>query len=170
MAEADQVARLNTTEETYIETIDDLLKNLGYASVTEIAKALNVKSPRVTSMLKKLDSVGFVKYTPYRNVALTQKGRELAGFLKKRQKSLETFLGLVGVEKAFAQQDACAVEHILHAPTLQKLSEFVAFLKTPEGTFLLEKLKNTNRAIKLNIACPLRIQPLTWDPAARTGC
>ena len=41
-----------------------LLENLGYAAVTDIAKELDVKSPSVTSMLKKLDQVGFVKYTP----------------------------------------------------------------------------------------------------------
>ncbi|MGD6853413.1 MAG: metal-dependent transcriptional regulator [Candidatus Bathyarchaeia archaeon] len=141
MPEADHVARLNTTEETYIETIDELLRGLGYASVTDIAKALNVKSPSVTSMLKKLDSVGFVKYTPYRNVALTEKGKELAGFLKKREKSLETFLDLLGVEETSAEQDACAIEHILHAPTLQKLSVFVKFLQTPEGAVALEKFR-----------------------------
>ena len=31
----------------------------------------------------KLDSIGFVKYTPYRNVVLTQKGKDLADFLKR---------------------------------------------------------------------------------------
>jgi DtxR family Mn-dependent transcriptional regulator len=139
--ETEGVARLNTTEETYIETIDALIRKLGYAVVTDIAKELGVKSPSVTSMLKKLDALGFVKYTPYRNVLLTQKGKDLAGFLKKRQKSLEAFLNLIGIDETIAEEDACAIEHILHAPTLRKLSKFVDFLQTPQGTAWLSSFK-----------------------------
>lgn len=142
MAESESVARLNSTEETYLETIDALIIEHGYAVVTDIAKQLNVKSPSVTSMLKKLDTLGFVKYTPYRSVVLTQKGNDLAGFLKKRQTSLEMLLELLGVDGTFAERDACAIEHILRAPTLQKLSLFVEFLKTPEGVELIEKFRN----------------------------
>jgi len=144
--EPNQVARLNSTEETYIETIDALIREHGYAVVTDIAKQLNVKSPSVTSMLKKLDSLGFVKYTPYRSVILTQKGKDLAGFLKKRQKSLETLLDMLGVDGVFAEQDACAIEHILGAPTLQKLSLFVEFLKTPEGAVVIEQFRKYQTA------------------------
>jgi len=136
-----RVARLNITEETYLETIDELIKKLGYAVVTDIAKELDVKSPSVTSMLKKLDSIGFVKYTPYRNVVLTQKGKDLADFLKKREKSVETFLKLLLVDDYQAEEDACAIEHILHTDTLQKLSKFVAFLQTSEGTEYLENFQ-----------------------------
>jgi DtxR family Mn-dependent transcriptional regulator len=141
VAERDDVSRLNLTEETYIETIDALMRELGYAVVTDIAKRLAVKAPSVTSMLKRLDSLGFVKYTPYRNVSLTQKGQDLASFLKIRQKSLETFLGFLGVDEVFAEKDACAIEHVLGTPTLQKLSKFVAFLQTPEGAVMLEKFR-----------------------------
>lgn len=141
MNETKRVARLNTTEETYLETIDELIKKLGYAVVTDIAQELDVKSPSVTSMLKKLDALGFVKYTPYRNVILTQKGKDLAGFLKKREKSLETFLKLLHVEDVQAEEDACAIEHILHTDTLQKLTKFVAFLQTPEGAESLERFR-----------------------------
>jgi len=142
MDDGDQVARLNVTEETYIETIDALIMEHGYAAVTDIAEELGVKSPSVTSMLKKLDALGFVKYTPYRNVVLTQKGRDLAVFLKKRQKSLQAFLTLLGVDEDVAEEDACAIEHILHAPTLEKLSKFVEFVQTTaQGMSWLEYFK-----------------------------
>jgi DtxR family Mn-dependent transcriptional regulator len=141
MAESDSVARLNSTEETYIETIDALTRECGYAVVTDIARRLKVKSPSVTGMLKKLDGLGFVKYTPYRNVALTDKGRDLAVFLKNRQKSLETLMALLGVDGASAELDACQIEHVLHASTLHKLSLFVEYLSTAEGAALLERFK-----------------------------
>ena len=148
VSETERVARLNTTEETYIETIDELMKKLGYAVVTDIAKELDVKSPSVTSMLKKLDSLGFVKYTPYRNVILTQKGNDLAVFLKKRESSLQTFLTLLGVDGAIAEEDACAMEHILRAPTLQKLSSFLEFIQTPQGIRLLESFRSYEKTEK----------------------
>jgi DtxR family Mn-dependent transcriptional regulator len=141
--EKEQVARLNATEETYIETIDALMRKLGYAVVTDIAKELHVKSPSVTSMLKKLDALGFVKYTPYRNVILTQKGKDLAAFLKKRQNSLQAFLTLIGVSDDIAEADACAVEHILNSLTLERLSDFVAFVQSnPQGIKWFESFKN----------------------------
>ncbi len=143
VTEKEHVARLNTTEETYVETIDFLLRKLGYAVVTDIAKELDVKSPSVTSMLKKLDSLGFVKYTPYRNVILTKKGKDLASFLKKRQTSLQAFLNLLGVDEKIAEEDACAVEHIVHSLTLEKLSKFVEFVQnTPQGNNWLSCFKN----------------------------
>jgi DtxR family Mn-dependent transcriptional regulator len=140
--ETERVARLNTTEETYIETIEALMQRLGYAVVTDIAKELDVKSPSVTSMLKKLDALGFVKYTPYRNVVLTQKGKDLASFLKKRQKSLQTFFTLIGVDEEVAEKDACAIEHILGAATLKNLSKFVEFLQTSEGVEWLDEFRS----------------------------
>jgi DtxR family Mn-dependent transcriptional regulator len=147
VSRTERVARLNVTEETYIETIDALVRKLGFAVVTDIAKELGVRSPSVTSMLKKLDSLGFVKYTPYRNVSLTQKGKDLALFLKKRQKYLQTFLALLGVDEKIAEQDACAIEHILGEPTLEKLSKFVEFVQnTPQGNNWLECFKKYEKA------------------------
>jgi DtxR family Mn-dependent transcriptional regulator len=153
LSENERVDRLNATEETYIETIAALMKGLGYAAVTDIAKALGVKSPSVTSMLKKLDSLGFVKYTPYRNVTLTQKGKNLAVFLKKRETSLQTFLTLLGVDEPIAEKDACAAEHIFHSLTLEKLSKFVKFVQTtPQGTNWLSCFKNYEKVG----ACPFQ--------------
>ncbi|MGD6808819.1 MAG: metal-dependent transcriptional regulator [Candidatus Bathyarchaeia archaeon] len=142
MNEKEQVSRLNTTEETYIETIDALIRKLGYAAVTDIAKELDVKSPSVTSMLKKLDAVGFVKYTPYRNVTLTQTGKDLASYLRKRQRPLQTFLTILGVPAEVAEEDACEIEHILHSSTLDALSKFVDFIQSEQGNSCLENFKS----------------------------
>jgi Mn-dependent DtxR family transcriptional regulator len=146
--ESGEVERLNTTEETYIETIDALVRKLGYAAVTDIANELTVKSPSVTSMLKKLDSRGFVKYTPYRNVVLTQSGKDLASFLRKRQRPLQAFLTMLGINPEVAEEDACAIEHILHATTLDKLSKFFEYIQTTQGNGLIEGFKNYEKTKK----------------------
>jgi DtxR family Mn-dependent transcriptional regulator len=163
LTETNRVARLNTTEETYIETIDDLMRKLGYAVVTDIAKKLGVKSPSVTSMLKRLDSLGFVKYTPYRNVMLTPKGKGLAVFLKQRQKSLQALLELLGVDDATAEEDACAIEHIVHTSTLEKLAKFVEFVQnTPQGKSWIDCFKNYEQLKE----CPFQKCPFLSEKKA----
>lgn len=141
--ETKEVARLSATEETYIETIHALIEKHGYAAVTDIAKERNVKSPSVTSMLHKLDSMGFVKYTRYRSVTLTQKGEILAIFLKQRHKSLKAFLKLLGVDEDIAEKDACIIEHVVHAETMEQLSKFVEFVQNaPRSPYWLEHFKH----------------------------
>ncbi len=142
MSEKDCVVRLSMTKETYIETIGKLMRRQGYVMVTDIARELGVRPPSVSSMLQKLDALGYVKYTPYRNALLTQKGKNLEAFLSRSQKSLEALFRLLGVDEAVAQEDACAIEHIIHASTLSALSRFVEFIKTSEGASLLECFKN----------------------------
>ncbi|MCW4017269.1 MAG: hypothetical protein NWF00_01070 [Candidatus Bathyarchaeota archaeon] len=139
----EQVVRLSTTKETYIETIDTLTKRRGYAAVTDIAKELGVRPSTVSSMLQNLDAIEFVKYTPYRNALLTRKGKSLASFLEQSQKYLKSMFKLLGVNEDVAQEDAYAIEHIIHVSTLEKLSRFVEFLQnTSQGAILRECFKN----------------------------
>lgn len=152
--ETKEVARLNATEETYIETIHALIEKHGYAAVTDIAKTLNVKPPSVTSMLQKLDSLGFVKYTRYRSVTLTQKGETLARFLKQRHKSLKALLKLLGVDEDIAEKDACSIEHIAHAVTMEKLSKFVEFVQNePKSPYWLEHFKHFEKTGRYPKCC-----------------
>lgn len=121
--------RLTVSEEGYIETVYELIKEHGYAAVTDIAAALNVKPPSATRMIQKLDAANFVKYTPYRTVTLTSKGEKLARTLEKRHNTLKKFLEMIGVDKNIAEQDACRIEHIAHKMTMEKLTEFVEFVQ-----------------------------------------
>jgi DtxR family Mn-dependent transcriptional regulator len=149
-----KVSRLSPTEETYIETIDSLIEKHGFAVVTDIADKINVKSPSVTSMLQKLDSIGFVKYTRYRSVTLTKKGKSLAGFLKKRHKSLKAFLKLIGVDEEIAEKDSCGIEHIIHPMTMEKLTKFVEFVENaPKSPKWLAHFKQYEEAGKYPESC-----------------
>jgi Mn-dependent DtxR family transcriptional regulator len=54
----------------------------------------------------------------------------------------------LGVDGAIAEEDACAMEHILRAPTLQKLSSFLEFIQTPQGIRLLESFRSYEKTEK----------------------
>jgi DtxR family Mn-dependent transcriptional regulator len=126
-------------KETYVETIYELVKLKGAATVTDIAKTLEVKPSSVTEMLHKLDDMDYVEYVPYRNVALTVKGVELAVFLKKAKLSLKVFFELLNMPEHVAEVDACKVEHMLHMSTLKNLSVFVETVQnTQQGKSLLQ--------------------------------
>jgi DtxR family Mn-dependent transcriptional regulator len=136
--------RLNFVKESYVETIYELTCTQGSASVTDIARILEVKPSSVTEMLRKLDDLDYVNYLPYRNVTLTVKGEELAVFLKKAKLSLKTFFKLLKIPEQVADKDACKVEHMLHISTLKNLSVFVETMQnTQQGKELLQVFQKT---------------------------
>ncbi|UCD95972.1 MAG: metal-dependent transcriptional regulator [Candidatus Bathyarchaeota archaeon] len=121
---------LSKNEEGYIETIHALINEYGFARVADIANALDIKPPSVTSMLKRLDGRNFVKYTRYRGVILTTKGTAIARRLNKRHRALKDFLILLGVPEESAEADACEMEHKINPETIIKISKFVEFVQT----------------------------------------
>lgn len=125
--------------EDYLETINALIDEKGFAASVDIAERMNVSKPTVTSIVKKLHKEGFLIHEKYRGLTLTQKGRELAQEMHKRHELITSFLMLFGVEESKAREDAERIEHGLHAETLKKLETFTeVVLSNPE---LIEKYR-----------------------------
>ncbi|MCK4435812.1 metal-dependent transcriptional regulator [Candidatus Bathyarchaeota archaeon] len=131
---ADTTKTLSASEESYIETIDNLIREQGYARVTEIAAALNVKPPSVTNMLQKLDEQKYVTYKRYRGVILTKKGKSLAKTLERRHNTLKRFFIMIGVSNENAEKDACKIEHEIDPETAKKLAKFVESVQSAPRT------------------------------------
>ncbi|TFG15548.1 metal-dependent transcriptional regulator [Candidatus Thorarchaeota archaeon] len=130
---------LSKSMEQYIETIYDLQRDYGAASVTDIASDRQVKSPSVTYVLRKLKSLGLINYKRYRSVTLTKQGTEIAEKLERTHKTLRWFLEMIGVSPAIADEDACELEHLVHRETVEKLAQFVDWMKNSEkGTRWLQ--------------------------------
>jgi len=111
--------------EMYVKTIHELEEEFGAAAPSDIAEKLVVKAPSVTSALQKLDSLGMAKYHRYQHVNLTKKGRDIAKMLDHRHRTLRDFLLFIGVEEETALSDACAIEHVVHRETIDKLAHFL---------------------------------------------
>jgi len=125
---------LSESEEGYIETIYRLIREHGYARAADIADALNVKPPSVTSMIQKLDEQNFVTYIRYRGVVLTPKGTLLAETLERRHQTFKKFLIMIGVSEENAEKDACEIEHKINRETAEKLAKFVEFVQSAPCT------------------------------------
>jgi Mn-dependent DtxR family transcriptional regulator len=119
--------------EDYLETINSLINEKGYAASVDIAEMMNVSKPTVTSIVKKLHNQGYLVHEKYRGLKLTLKGKRLAEEMQKKHKLITSFLTLFGVDESIAREDAERIEHGLHAETLEKLEKFTEYaLSNPE--------------------------------------
>ena len=118
--------------EQYIETIDQVQRQKGYAKVKDVAQALEVGLPTVTEMFQKLDDAGLINYQKYSGVTLTEEGQAMADELALKHNTLKEFLTILGVPEEAADADACTMEHSVSPETLGRLTSFVRFVNLPE--------------------------------------
>lgn len=109
------------------EAVQDYLKaihRLGGAdrvvSPNDIAKALDVKAPSVTGMLKRLSDAGWISYAPKSGAQLTSAGLSEALVVIRRHRLVELFLTRVlGLDWSEVDAEAEALEHAI-SPRLEK--------------------------------------------------
>ena len=121
--------RPSQSAEDYLERIHELIQEKGYARVVDIASSLEVKQASVTSMVQKLDELGFVKYEKYRGLILTDKGRDVARVIQNRHETLSRFFSLFGLSAETQQQDIEGIEHHLSPATVDVLADLAQFFE-----------------------------------------
>lgn len=127
-----------STAEDYLERIYALVEEKGYARVSDIAEALQVRPSTVTRMVQKLDEQNLLEYERYRGLSLTQEGERIGRSIHKRHKALEEFLHLLGMhDQPTVQKDVEGLEHHLSTKTLERLTQLVEFLQANDD--LLER-------------------------------
>ena len=107
--------------EDYLETVYMLIKDSHSAQVCDVARMLSVKMPSVVKAVRELKKLGLATQEPYANIELTEKGWRVARRLMNRHTLLRSFLMKLGVSRRTADKDACLMEHILSAETLDKI-------------------------------------------------
>ena len=117
--------KLSQSLEDYLEMVHMLRLANGIARVRDIAAALKVKMPSVAKAVIELKKLGLVTQEPYSGVELTSEGALVASQILNRHILLKSFLIKLGISEAIADKDACCMEHILSAETLEKIEEFV---------------------------------------------
>jgi Mn-dependent DtxR family transcriptional regulator len=115
--------------EDYLEVIYELIQQKGYANTADISKYLNVSSPSVTKMVKKLDENRYLIYEKYRGLRLTSEGIQIAKNIQEKHSLFVEFLKMIGIDDDTAHIDAEGIEHHLHPQTIKKLEKFIMILK-----------------------------------------
>ncbi len=119
-----------STAEDYLERIYSLIQEKGYARVSDIAEALQVRPSTVTRMVQKLGEQNLLEYERYRGLTLTQEGERVGRSIRRRHKALEDFLHLLGVnDQATVEKDIEGIEHHLSSNTLERLILLVEFFQ-----------------------------------------
>lgn len=115
--------------EDYLEVIYELIQQKGYATTADISNYLNVSSPSVTKMVKKLSENHYLIYEKYRGLQLTADGISIAKNIQQKHSLFAEFLKMIGVDDEIAHLDAEGIEHHLHPQTIKKLERLILILK-----------------------------------------
>lgn len=117
----------------HLMAVDDLINKLGYARVSDIARALNITRGSVSISLQPLKRAGLVLQDENRHLRLSERGRQLVGAIKTKRHLMQRLFGdFLGVGAVQAEIDACKLEHLLSNATAQRLVSFLRFLDSDE--------------------------------------
>jgi Mn-dependent DtxR family transcriptional regulator len=136
--------RPSQSAEDYLERIHELIQEKGYARVVDIASSLKVKEASVTSMVQKLDELGYLKYEKYRGLVMTEKGREVARQIQNRHETLSRFFSLFGLSAETQQQDIEGIEHHLSPATVDVLADLAHFFE--KNPAVLKRFSQTRQS------------------------
>ena len=116
-----RMATMTQSLEDYLEAIYIRISGGRPAQVRDVARMLSVKMPSVVKAVRELKKMGLVTQEPYSNIELTVKGERMARHVLGRHTLIREFLMKLGVTRKNADRDACLMEHILSAETLDKI-------------------------------------------------
>ncbi|MCC7553137.1 MAG: metal-dependent transcriptional regulator [Methanobacteriaceae archaeon] len=105
---------LSENIEEYLEVLYREGSNKEQVSTTTISKNLGIAPGSVTQMLKKLESLGYIEYVPYKGAILTDSGMKIAQKITRKHRILEKFLAeILNIKKENIHEQACEMEHSL---------------------------------------------------------
>ena len=118
------MSEMTQSLEDYLEAVYVLIEEKRPAQVRDVARMLSVKMPSVVKAIRELKKLGLVTQEPYANIELTTKGGRVARLVLDRHRLIRKFLMQLGVSRRNADKDACVMEHILSAETLDKIRTY----------------------------------------------
>jgi DtxR family Mn-dependent transcriptional regulator len=119
------VQPLSESTEMYLKAMAEL-NDHDVVAIARLAEHLNVTSVSVNEMVRRLSEQGLMTHTPYKGVTLTEKGREVAGNVMRRQRLWECFLyEHLKIEWAQLYELACSLEHATAPEVTEALAVFL---------------------------------------------
>ena len=107
-------SKISENIEEYLEVLYRNGSNGEQVSTTQLSKDLGIAPGSVTQMLKKLEDLGYISYTPYKGATLTDEGMKIAQKITRKHRILEKFLlDILKVKEENVHDQACEMEHTL---------------------------------------------------------
>jgi DtxR family Mn-dependent transcriptional regulator len=128
---------LSESMEMYLKSLVELSKGTPVA-ISRIAEHLGVTPVSANEMVHKLSERGLMTHIPYKGVTLTEKGREIAVRILRRQRLWERFLhDHLKIEWAKLYGLACSLEHATAPEVEEALADFLGNPTTcPRGNII----------------------------------
>ena len=106
--------KISENIEEYLEVLYRNGSNGEQVSTTQLSKDLGIAPGSVTQMLKKLENLGYITYTPYKGATLTDEGMRIAQKITRKHRILEKFLtDILKIKEENVHEQACEMEHTL---------------------------------------------------------
>jgi len=118
--------KLTFTMENYLEAIYELSSYETGARVSDIALRLGVTKASTNSAMSTLAEKGLIINEKYKEVFLTPEGRKLAELTAEKHHVIKEFLsGILKVGSATAENDACAIEHVISNASITAMKDYL---------------------------------------------
>jgi DtxR family Mn-dependent transcriptional regulator len=126
--------QLSESVEMYLKAILEM-NDRDVVAIGRLAERLGVTPVSANEMVRRLSEHGLAKHTLYKGVALTEKGREVACSVMRRQRLWEVFLyDHLKIEWSKIYELACSLEHATAPEVTEALAVFLGDPKTcPRG-------------------------------------
>jgi len=99
-----------------------LKRKKGYIRLKDLSAILNIAPSSVTSVLKRLEKMGYIKYIRREAILLTEEGEKIAQEIYDRHLTIKKFLKeVLCLPDNIAEEDACTMEHRMHNETITRL-------------------------------------------------
>jgi Mn-dependent DtxR family transcriptional regulator len=119
-------AKIQESGEMYLETILILSKKKNVVRSIDIVEYMGFSKPSVSRAMARLREDKYIVMDADGFIALTEKGRALAGKIYERHTALTRFLVGIGVDEETAAADACKMEHDISDETFEAMKRHAA--------------------------------------------
>lgn len=116
---------LHRAGEDYLKAILILQKQNHAVRSLDVAEMLRVTRPSVSRAMKLLREGGFLTMDADKRISLTEAGQEAAELVFEKHRILTECLVTMGVDPGIAEKDACRMEHLISAETLEQMKNYV---------------------------------------------
>ncbi len=121
---------LSVAMQNYLETIFHLSTQPTAMEkgvrVSDIAAELGVSKASVNHAMNVLSKLGYVSNEKYQEIYLTDLGQKRASLLDDKHRIIKTlFLKVIGMAPEMADQEACAIEHIISYEAIGQIHKYL---------------------------------------------
>ncbi len=141
-------------KENYLKALFFLNEKDTAITLTNLGKKMQVSKPTVNNMVKKLQAKGWIEYTKYKPLRITEEGKRVAALVIRKHRISEMFLAqIMGFGWEEVHEIAEELEHIKSEKFFDRMNELMGFPSVdPHGSPIPDKDGNFNNPNYISLA------------------